>query len=135
MYCLCVNVYYCHRVTTQLQLTNRPISYITFQTQLQRFIVLAVLELSSGFCLKVAEYVQLPLRYIINIRKHHMQHRNLKIRVTIWRLRETFKVLLIVLRYTVHEFVHKNCHHFTKFGYNSNIIFSATRKLYLTSQC
>jgi hypothetical protein len=26
MYCLCVNVYYCHRVTTQLQLTN--ISYI-----------------------------------------------------------------------------------------------------------
>jgi hypothetical protein len=25
MYCLCVNVYYCHRVTTQLQLTN--ISY------------------------------------------------------------------------------------------------------------
>ena len=22
MYCLCVNVYYCHRVTTQLQLTN-----------------------------------------------------------------------------------------------------------------
>jgi len=26
MYCLCINVYYCHRVTTQLQLTN--ISYI-----------------------------------------------------------------------------------------------------------
>jgi hypothetical protein len=25
MYCLCVNVYYCHRVTTKLQLTN--ISY------------------------------------------------------------------------------------------------------------
>jgi len=25
MYCLCVNVYYCHRVTTQLQLTD--ISY------------------------------------------------------------------------------------------------------------
>ena len=25
-YCLCVNVYYCHRLTTQLQLTN--ISYI-----------------------------------------------------------------------------------------------------------
>jgi len=28
MYCLCVNVYYCHRVATQLQLTN--ISYQFF---------------------------------------------------------------------------------------------------------
>jgi hypothetical protein len=28
MYCLCVNVYYCHRVTTQLQLTN--ISYAIY---------------------------------------------------------------------------------------------------------
>jgi len=26
MYCLCVNVYYCHRVTTQLQLTNTYIN-------------------------------------------------------------------------------------------------------------
>ena len=31
MYCLCVNVYYCHRVTTQLQLIN--ISYIIYLTE------------------------------------------------------------------------------------------------------
>ena len=35
MYCLCVNVYYCHRVTTELQLTN--ISYHIIITKLTHF--------------------------------------------------------------------------------------------------
>jgi hypothetical protein len=30
MYCLCVNVYYCHQVTTQLQLTNISYQHISF---------------------------------------------------------------------------------------------------------
>jgi hypothetical protein len=34
MYCLCVNVYYCHQVTTQLQLTN-ILYHIVFLTRLK----------------------------------------------------------------------------------------------------
>jgi hypothetical protein len=48
MYCLCINVYYCHRVTTQLQLTN--ISYHIKQN-------LAAPEAKEIICSVVLSYV------------------------------------------------------------------------------
>ena len=45
VYCLCVNVYYCHRVTTKLQLTN--ISYHKMPTRCNRWFLLQILLLAQ----------------------------------------------------------------------------------------
>ena len=74
MYCLCVNVYYCHRVTTQLQLTN--ISYhIMFGKSFKRF---STLKSHASF--HTAEYPHEctlcpdKFKLLYELQKHSLAH-------------------------------------------------------------
>jgi hypothetical protein len=69
MYCLCVNVYYGHRVTTQLQLTN--ISYHVQHLEGQNFAALTIEEWAA-----VCRHVKAVEGYMSRARDGQLQGNN-----------------------------------------------------------